>query len=135
MKQTERIASGSRIREIRTYGSMRGMEGERSLALRLSIRALRPTPPPSTEGLNKKSRGQRTTSLRSSNKTFGGQVGHKGKTLGQEEDPDEIKRYEVTRCHQCEADLTNVNPESIIKRQVVDVEIKRTVTEYQAEMK
>ena len=105
------------------------------LEKRLGLDSTTSSKPPSTEGLNKKSRGQRTTSLRNSNKTFGGQVGHQGKTLEQEENPDYIQLHQVTICHQCQADLTNVNPELIIKRQVIDAEIKRTVTEHQAEMK
>ncbi|NBQ35876.1 MAG: IS66 family transposase [Actinobacteria bacterium] len=89
--------------------------------------------PPSGDGLGKKNRPP--ASLRSSNKSYGGQSGHAGKTLEPVKEPDKIEVHKVERCHQCQRDLSQSEVEKIIKRQVFDIEIKRIVVEHQAEMK
>jgi transposase len=86
--------------------------------------------PPSSDGYRKKS----IKSLRKKSKRkSGGQEGHPGTSLQIMNNPDTIKRLEVEICEQCR---TNGHLEviGIKRRQVVDVEIKKTVTELQADM-
>lgn len=88
--------------------------------------------PPSSDGLKKK-----TKSLRKpSGKRPGGQPGHKGSTLNQVEDPDEIIEHIIDKCSKCGASLEDVPVERYIIRQVIDLpEIKVKVTEHRAEVK
>ena len=88
--------------------------------------------PPSSDGLKKK-----TKSLRKpSGKKPGGQPGHKGCTLKQVENPDEIIEYIVDKCEKCKASLDDVPVKRYIIRQVIDLpEIKVKVTEHRAEVK
>lgn len=103
------------------------------LEKRLGLDSSTSSKPPSGDGLGKKNRPP--TSLRNSNKSYGGQLGHVGKTLEPVEKPDKIELHKVERCHQCQADLSQTNVKKIIRRQVFDIEIKRIVVEHQAEMK
>ena len=88
--------------------------------------------PPSSDGLAKPSR---TISTRESNKKFGGQEGHKGKTLVQFDQPDEVIIHKVTECSCCKKSLKSVKTSEIVKRQVVEVEVRRHVIEHQGEVK
>lgn len=101
------------------------------LEKRLGLDSSNSSKPPSSDGFKKPP----TISLRSSEKFYGGQAGHLGKTLELVANPDEIKVHKVQRCHQCQSDLSDVDVERMIKRQVFDIEIKRVVTEHQAEVK
>lgn len=88
--------------------------------------------PPSSDGLKKK-----TKSLRKpTGKKPGGQPGHKGFTLEQVENPDEIIEYIIDKCSECGTSLKDVPVERYIVRQVIDLpEIKTKVTEHRAEVK
>jgi transposase len=91
--------------------------------------------PPSSDGLKKPPRVQ---SLREkSDKQSGGQLGHKGTTLKQVENPDLIECHKVNFCPHCSIDLTNEPVVDICKRQVFDIPkiIKPIVTEHQFEIK
>ena len=89
--------------------------------------------PPSSDGLKK----QRTQSLRKkSGRKVGGQKGHAGHTLRMSETPDHIVMYELESCPECAQDLSTVEAESHMKRQVYDIPpIHLEVTEHQAESK
>lgn len=102
------------------------------LKKRLGLDSSNSSKPPSIEGLGKK---PRTMSLRSSKNSRGGQPGHTGKTLESVENPDKIEVHKVDVCWACQADLSETEAERLVKRQVVDIEIKRVVTEHQAEVK
>jgi transposase len=87
--------------------------------------------PPSSDGL-KKPRSQRVKGQRRS----GGQPGHKGCTLKMVEQPDHLKRHEVTICPHCATDLHSLEPSRVERRQVFDLPpVKLEVTEHQAEVK
>ena len=88
--------------------------------------------PPSSDGLKKK-----TKSLRKpSGKKPGGQPGHKGSTLEQVENPDEIIEHIIDKCIECGTSLEDVPVERYIIRQVIDLpDIKVKVTEHRAEVK
>ena len=101
------------------------------LERRLGLNSQTSSKPPSTDGLRK----PEPKSLRISSKPFGGQKGHKGKTLNQVERPDQIIKIPVTNCSLCNESLCSQEQETTINRQVFDVEEKRTVTEYQAAVK
>jgi len=103
------------------------------LKKRLDLNSSTSSKPPSGDGPGKKNRPP--FSLRNSNKSRGGQPGHVGKTLEPSENPDKIEVHKVQRCQQCWADLSETNVETIVKRQVFDIEIRRIVTEHQAEVK
>lgn len=83
-------------------------------------------------------RQKKTKSLRKkSDKKVGGQAGHAGHTLELSETPDAVvKLAPVTHCQHCQADLSQVNAQTIERRQVIDVPRPRAeITEYQGEWK
>lgn len=90
--------------------------------------------PPSSDGMNQP---KRTRSLRrSSGKKSGAQAGHPGHRLEVAEKPDEVKRYTVKSCAQCQASLENVVLERLEKRQEYELPpIRLVVVEHQAEVK
>ncbi len=90
--------------------------------------------PPSSDGLKKP---KRTSSLRKkSNLKAGGQIGHKGHTLLQIENPDEIINIKIDECHYCKIELENIESHSISKRQEFDIDPSRLkVTEYRSHTK
>jgi len=89
--------------------------------------------PPSTDGFRDtpKPKSQR----KKGNKKVGGQQGHHGTTLKQTDTPDEVIFCKAHICAHCHNNLDNQELLGIEKRQVVDIEIKKKVTEYQRESK
>ena len=81
---------------------------------------------------------KRNQSLREkSDKSSGGQLGHKGKTLMQTDIPDEIVElgYTLSNCKECGSDLSADLKYFKEKRQILDLdleEIKRKITQYQS---
>jgi len=88
--------------------------------------------PPSGDGF-----GKRTKSLRrKSDKSSGGQPGHRGHTLEWSSDPDFVTPHEVTMCSACGESLASVPVDEVLARQVVDIPpIESLVTEHQVEVK
>src|SRR5947209_597161 len=81
--------------------------------------------------------GRQPKSLRQkSGKKPGGQEGHPGKTLLFSPCPDEVMVHPVERCEQCQADLREIPPSMVERRQVVDVPPARLlVREHHSEQK
>src|SRR6266516_4458887 len=73
--------------------------------------------PPSSDRFSRQPKSLR----KKSGKKPGGQEGHPGKTLLFSPCPDEVIVHPVDRCEQCQADLTQVPPLLVERRQVVDV--------------
>jgi transposase len=65
-----------------------------------------------------------------SDKKPGGQVGHKGCTLEKFSNPDLITTLKIDRQNLANGDYTDAG---YVSKQVVDIDIKRVVTEYRAE--
>jgi transposase len=86
--------------------------------------------PPGSDGLKK----AQTKSLREKGKRrTGGQKGHKGTTLLQVANPDEVVKHTVDQCPQCQQDLTEASVIAITKRQVFELPpLRLRVTEHQA---
>lgn len=94
------------------------------LKRRLTLNSSNSSKPPSTDGLRKPS----PKSLREkTGKKFGGQAGHKGATLEQVDDPDEVIEHHVYVCNICGASLDSVPVEEEIERQEVDIELIKKV--------
>jgi len=102
------------------------LEGQASKTSRNSSK------PPSSDGF-----GKRTKSLRrKSDKTSGGQTGHRGETLEWRAHPDTVVRHEVQVCSGCSTSLREVPVEQMFARQVFDLlPIEMQVTEHQIEGK
>lgn len=102
------------------------------LERRLGLNSSNSSKPPSSDGLRKP-----TSSLRpKGNKPSGGQKGHKGHTLTQTPNPDQIISHRVEKCGACQTSLEETPAKSIIKRQVFDIpEPRIEITEHQAEVK
>ena len=73
--------------------------------------------PPSSDRFSRQPKSLR----KKSGKKPGGQEGHPGKTLLFSPCPDEVIVHAVERCEQCQADLRQVPPSVVERRQVVDV--------------
>ncbi len=105
------------------------------LERRLGLNSENSSKPPSTDGLKKE---KRTKSLRkASGKKSGGQKGNQGYTLEMVNKPEKIIRHEISSQHcQCGCNLTGVEEERVIKRQVFDLPVlKMEVTEHQVVVK
>jgi transposase len=90
--------------------------------------------PPSSDGFK---RVEKTKSEREkTERTTGGQKGHKGHTLQFSKTPDHVIVHELKECASCGKSLDTVEVEEYDRRQVLDVPpIKIEVTEYRAEIK
>ena len=76
--------------------------------------------PPSSDGLEKP---KRTRSLRKkSNRNVGGQLGHKGTTLNQVDDPDEIIEIPIKNCSHCNTNIDDIKVTNSRKRQEFDID-------------
>lgn len=89
--------------------------------------------PPSSDGLKKPApKSQREPGKHPS----GGQPGHKGETLEAVATPDAVVVHRLESCPHCQHDLSEVEPESVSKRQVFELPpLRLHVTEHQAESK
>ena len=74
--------------------------------------------PPSSDGYGKP---KPKNSRKKSGKPSGGQPGHKGHTLEQVDEPDEIIEHAVDHCGQCGLDLSSTPVSDYEKRQVFDI--------------
>ena len=90
--------------------------------------------PPSSDGLSKKPLHPMTMSLRKkSGKKVGGQPGHCGAPLDQVAEPDQVVVHRPACCPDCQANLADILPGSVSRRQVFEMpEPKLVVTEHQA---
>ena len=82
--------------------------------------------PPSSDGLSKetveKKKEKRTKSNRKkSDRKSGGQAGHKGTTLNQVENPDQIVDHTPDQCQECSATLSKSDIVGFSSRQVFDI--------------
>jgi transposase len=108
-------------------------EEVKDLKRRLGQNSQNSSRPPSSDGLK---RPLRTMSLRTSNKERGGQSGHEGKTLQQVDNPDKVILHKVKQCPSCHEDLSHVELQKVIRRQVFDIPLPRLeVTEHHLEVK
>jgi len=92
---------------------------------RLGLNSSNSSKPPSSDPNREKKK------RKSSKKKPGGQQGHKGTTLEKDPDPDVIKKIPVNMASLPDGDYKEVGYES---RQVIDIDISRVVTEYQAQI-
>ena len=101
------------------------------LERRLGLTSQTSSKPPSTDGFRKPA----PASSRTSTKPFGGQKGHKGKTLKQVTHPDERVSLPVTECVVCKACLASDKAIDVMNRQVFEVKVSRHVVQYEADVK
>jgi transposase len=95
------------------------------LISRLGLNSNNSSKPPSSDpNRKKKKKGP-------GNKKPGGQKGHDGKTLKKDPEPDIIKKIKVNRSSLPSGQVKEIGYES---RQVIDIDISRVVTEYQAQI-
>ena len=100
------------------------------LLLRLAKDSRNSSKPPSSDGLNRRSRSQRVRTERKP----GGQPGHPGQTLAQVAVPDVEVRHRPTVCDACQCLLDGANGQVVERRQVHDLPpLKLVVTEHQVE--
>jgi len=103
------------------------------LERRLALNSSNSSKPPSSDGLRKKGKNR---SLREvDGNKFGGQIGHKGDTLKQTDNPDISIYYDVEKCSACGRPLTDTPAITIIEKQEVDVVVKKVVTAHKASVK
>jgi hypothetical protein len=100
------------------------------LQRRLDKNSSNSSKPPSSDGLKKPPRVFKSLRGRSE-KTSGGQVGHKGDTLRPVDKPDRIERHAASTCRHCQACLTAAMVTNEERRQVFDLPQPRLeVTEH-----
>ncbi len=98
-----------------------------ALSGKLNLDSHNSSKPPATDPNRKKTRKRNKTQ-----RNPGGQPGHKGQTLEPIDDPDEIQIIEIDRRSLPRGRrYHHLDP---IRRQVFDIEVRRVVTEYQAEV-
>ena len=92
------------------------------LERRLGLNSKNSSKPPSSDGLKRPA----PQNLREkSGKPSGGQAGHKGDTLKQVAQPDEVVAHVMTRCPRCAADLEKSAVLGIRRRHVFDIPAPR----------
>jgi len=91
----------------------------------LGLNSTNSSKPPSSDPNRKKKK------KRSGNKKPGGQKGHNGSTLKQVKDPDVVKELAIDKRSLPKGDYKEAGYD---RRQVVDIEISRVVTEYRAQI-
>lgn len=102
------------------------------LEARLAKNSSNSSKPPSSDGLHKKTKSQRSKS----DKKPGAQQGHTGQGRSQVEEPDIVVNYAPTSCEGCGFKLNQVEGTCVEKRQVFEIpEPKIEVTEHRAEEK
>lgn len=89
--------------------------------------------PPSSDGLKKKKKKVIKNLRKKSKKKSGGQKGHPGTNLKISDNPDVIEYLPVEKCNCCNS-KEQVNVIGHKRRQTVDVQITKRITEYQAEI-
>lgn len=97
---------------------------ERTLELerRLGLDSTNSSMPPSSDGLKRKKKSARVSSLREKSKRpSGGQPGHKGETLRQSAEADHVIDHLPTACRDCGEPLTVATAEDHVTRQVFDL--------------
>ena len=102
-------------------------------ANRLSLNSRNSSKPPSTDRFNKDDKADKDGGNQKPGKNNkpGGQPGRIGTTLQKVDDPDEIKCLELDRTALPPGEYQEADFES---RQVFDIDIRRVVTEYRAEV-
>lgn len=92
--------------------------------------------PPSSDRFVRQPRRQPKSLRTKSGKQSGGQEGHPGSTLSFSQQPDEVLVHEVENCDYCQADLRQVAPVMVERRQVVDLPPPQVIVrEHQAQTK
>lgn len=94
---------------------------------KISVNSTNSSVPPSKDSKRKRGSRIKGKSIRKP----GGQPGHRGKTLTRIENPDKVESLTVDRSKLPVGDYKKVGYQS---RQVIDIQINRHVTEYQAEV-
>lgn len=80
-------------------------------------------------------RGQPKKKDKGKRRSVGGQHGHDGTKAKLKDDPDDTIRYQVASCPDCDQDLSGVEPDEVIRKQVEDIpELKSIVIEHQIEV-
>jgi len=83
-----------------------------------------------------KNKKYRTPARIKSNRTSGGQSGHKGTTLKRVAKADTIIEHKVSNCSYCGKSLKTIEPDSVSSRQVIDIPpMQQIVTEHRVEEK
>lgn len=103
------------------------------LEMRLGMNSRNSNKPPSSDGLNK----PKPQSLKEkSDRSAGGQLGHKGKALEMKKVPDKIIVHSAEHCEECGRSLKGVTVTGVERRQVFDIPpVSIEVVEHQAEQK
>ena len=95
------------------------------LVKRLKVNSSNSSKPPSMDPNRKRKQKEK------SDKKRGGQIGHKGSRLDKVENPDKIKKIKIDKKTLPPGDYKEAGHES---RQVINITIKKTVTEYRAQI-
>lgn len=111
----------------------KGEEAVVSVLLQLTnINSSNSSKPPSTDGLKKPASKDRSLRKDTGRKP-GGQKGHKGSTLEQNDSPDQTYQYRPETCQHCQASLQEASITATSKRQVFEIPLpKIDVIEHQA---